>query len=473
MTDSNKLHRLLSRQIQRYYPELEPDLDHNPKLMSLLLSISRTYENFEQDLYLLERSMTLSSKELHELNLKLETAHEIAKIGYWQIDKQTLSFNWSKEIYTILGLDSANGPPTFIELSQYFHPDEAEHVRACVEKSITDGSPFSVEHRFLNPKTNEYKWLLAKTKEGHVDEKFITGILIDIDDRKLAEIAEQETHNKLLSLSRQAGMAEVAASVLHNIGNILNSANISINMISELELPSYQQKLFNAIAMIKQHQHALLPFFKDDEKGRLIPSFLIELSNTLEPLTQAQSQEVENIKECLNHIKEIVEMQNTISGISTLKEEINLLSLIELATSMTSNIIDKQILSIENKLSRAPIIKADKTKLLQILVNLLGNANDAIADLRIRPKITLQLSENDHQIKISITDNGMGISKENLNKIFQFGFSTKTSGHGFGLHGSAIFAKEMGGSLIAQSEGPQQGATFSLTLPMAATEGES
>jgi signal transduction histidine kinase len=69
-------------------------------------------------------------------------------------------------------------------------------------------------------------------------------------------------------------------------------------------------------------------------------------------------------------------------------------------------------------------------------------------------------------VRISVTDNGVGIRPEHLTHIFEHGFTTRKDGHGFGLHSGAIAAKEMGGSLAVYSAGPDQGATFTLSLPL-------
>ena len=111
----------------------------------------------------------------------------------------------------------------------------------------------------------------------------------------------------------------------------------------------------------------------------------------------------------------------------------------------------------------------EKQKVLQILVNLVKNAADALGENSKEPRgITLLTTlEEGNRVKISVRDNGIGISQENLTRIFAHGFTTKKTGHGFGLHTGALAAKEMGGALIAQSDGHGTGATFILELPFA------
>jgi len=73
-------------------------------------------------------------------------------------------------------------------------------------------------------------------------------------------------------------------------------------------------------------------------------------------------------------------------------------------------------------------------------------------------------------VKFSVIDNGVGIASENLTRIFSYGFTTRQNGHGFALHSAALAARQMGGSLTCHSAGPEQGATFTLELPLSPPE---
>jgi signal transduction histidine kinase len=113
-----------------------------------------------------------------------------------------------------------------------------------------------------------------------------------------------------------------------------------------------------------------------------------------------------------------------------------------------------------------PVISTDKHKVLQILVNLVRNAKDACNETGHTDKrIVVRMTDAPHAVRISVTDNGVGISAANLVRVFNHGFTTKPKGHGFGLHSGALAAQELGGSLTVQSDGPGQGATFTLELP--------
>jgi signal transduction histidine kinase len=114
-----------------------------------------------------------------------------------------------------------------------------------------------------------------------------------------------------------------------------------------------------------------------------------------------------------------------------------------------------------------PPVMTDKHKVLMILVNLISNAKYAMdetpADQRILT-VKMDVPAAD-KVRIEIRDNGMGIAQEMVTRIFQYGFTTRKDGHGFGLHSSALAAQELGGSLSVHSEGPGCGATFTLELP--------
>ena len=109
---------------------------------------------------------------------------------------------------------------------------------------------------------------------------------------------------------------------------------------------------------------------------------------------------------------------------------------------------------------------AEKHRALQILVNLIRNAKQSCAASGHREnKLRIQMTAENGHVRIAVSDTGVGISPENLTRIFDHGFTTKKDGHGFGLHNAALTAKELGGALTAQSEGPGHGATFVLELP--------
>ena len=139
---------------------------------------------------------------------------------------------------------------------------------------------------------------------------------------------------------------------------------------------------------------------------------------------------------------------------------------------MCGDIFQKRDIIINKNMKDSPIIMTDKSKVLQIIVNLVQNAKDALTTPGYQVPIkcinlSVEAKTGDPtKINLLVEDNGVGIKKADLISIFSMGFTTKPTGHGFGLHSSALIAKELGGELRAMSSGEGKGATFILTIPV-------
>jgi signal transduction histidine kinase len=179
-------------------------------------------------------------------------------------------------------------------------------------------------------------------------------------------------------------------------------------------------------------------------------------------------EELENLSKNIEHIKDIVAVQQSYATHVGLIEPVQVIDLVEDALRMNAAGLERHEIHTTREYDpHPPVINADKHKILQILVNLIRNAKQACDDSgRIDKQLVIRVFNGDDSVKISATDNGIGIPAENLNRIFNHGFTTRKNGHGFGLHNAALAAKEMGGLLYVSSPGPGQGATFTLELPV-------
>ena len=144
--------------------------------------------------------------------------------------------------------------------------------------------------------------------------------------------------------------------------------------------------------------------------------------------------------------------------------EIGIPQLVEDALRINAEELLRHGVTIQREFEAVPPVRADQHKVLQILVNLLRNADDALNAAAPGERIlSLRICRNgDDRVRILVRDTGIGIASENLIRLFGHGFTTKRDGHGFGLHSGAVAAKEMGGALRAASEGLGRGATFTL-----------
>jgi ligand-binding sensor domain-containing protein/signal transduction histidine kinase len=288
----------------------------------------------------------------------------------------------------------------------------------------------------------------------------------EIEERKRMQLEIERVHRELLESSRLAGMAEIATNVLHNVGNVLNSVNVSASLVTDSVKKSKASSLAKVVLMFNEHKHDLGTFFTNDPKGKQLPAYLNQLSEQLLADQGTAISELNSLQGNIEHIKEIVTMQQSYARVSGVKEIVNLRDLVEDSLRMNTGSFNRHGLEVIREFADVPPLNIEKHKVLQILVNLVRNAKHACDDSgRTDKRLTVRMASSDDRITISVTDNGVGILPENLTRIFSHGFTTKKNGHGFGLHSGALAAKEMSGSLSVSSDGPGWGATFTLELP--------
>jgi signal transduction histidine kinase len=288
---------------------------------------------------------------------------------------------------------------------------------------------------------------------------------LEIEERRKMQLEVERAHRELLETSRMAGMSEIATNVLHNVGNVLNSVNISASLASEGVKRSKLTNLAKLTNMLQEHEHDLGAFVTSDPKGRQVPAYLAKLTEHLLADQAATVQELDSLGRNVEHIKEIVAMQQNYAKVSGVKEIVNVHDLVEDSLRLNLGALERHGVKVIRDYQKVPPINVEKHKILQILINLLRNAKYACDDsVRADKQLTVRVASGDGRLKISVEDNGIGIPPENLTRIFNHGFTTRSDGHGFGLHSGALAARELGGSLTVHSDGLGKGATFTLDL---------
>ncbi len=277
------------------------------------------------------------------------------------------------------------------------------------------------------------------------------------------------THDQLVRASRHAGMAEVATGVLHNVGNVLNSVNVSATLIQTYVRDSRFASVSKVAGLLAENEGRLAEFLTADSRGRQLPGFLAALGTQLESEQAVLLAETKALANNIDHIKEVVSRQQAYANLSGVTENLAPAALVEEALAIKAQSMERHRIEIVRNYSETAQVAVDRHKVLQILINLFANAKHAIAhydgpDRRVTIGIHSGVAG---QVCIEVHDTGEGISAENLTRIFQYGFTTKEDGHGFGLHSGANAAREMGGLLSVASAGPGRGATFTLELPAA------
>jgi len=356
---------------------------------------------------------------------------------------------------------------------EFIHPDDCPLVAQKVEEMRSGKAVTDVELRVLRH-NGEFLWI-AWSATPVPAEGIFYGYGRDISARREADAEMERLNHELIDISRQAGMAEVATNVLHNVGNVLNSVNVACAVVTEKVRQSRLTNVARIADLLRRHTGDLARFFTEDPVGQKLPEFLAKLAERLALEQNAILDEIRSLGSNIDHIKEIVSVQQTYArNTGGIRETLPVQSLVEDALRMSEGALVRHRVTVVREYSDTPPVCVEKHKVLQILLNLVSNAKYAVSDNgRELKQLVVRVSrEQDHAL-VSLMDNGIGIPPENLTRIFSHGFTTKKNGHGFGLHSSVLAAKELGGQLSAASDGLGCGATFTLELPIPASQPEN
>lgn len=351
-----------------------------------------------------------------------------------------------------------------------FTEDRARDAHADEQQIIKTGESIIAKVERTPQGDGKVSWWIStkipwRDKDGHIIGTF--GVSKDITALKQAEAELEAAHQRLIETSRLAGMAEVATDVLHNVGNVLNSVNVSCSLTVDRVKASKIVNLSKAAALLMENRERLGEFFTHDQRAQQIPTYLSALAEHFSHEQSALLQELEQLLKHVEHIKQIVAMQQSYAKVAGVIETINPTQLVDDAIQINGAALTRHEVQLQTDFEAVPMIQTEKHRVLQILVNLIRNAKYALDESKRTDKLlTIKLGRNggDH-VKIEVIDNGVGIPPENLTRIFGHGFTTRRNGHGFGLHSSALAIKELGGSLTAHSDGVGKGAKFVLLLP--------
>jgi signal transduction histidine kinase len=440
--------------------------------------MSTCYEELERDRKRVDRGNKLMMEELTELTAEMERLIEQLRVqnlnfqaaldnmsqGLCLLDAAGRLTVANRRFLEIYGLTDRAGRPgrsmaQILEESPYLeHPDgffalTSTSQAGTLPQQLTDGRVIQIIHQPL-------------ARGGSVDT------YEDITERRKADAELAIAHRQLLDISRQAGMAEVATGVLHNVGNVLNSVNVSTSLLSEYVRKSKGSGLVRVAALLDEHAGNLGEFVTNHPQGKHLTNYVQKLAQHLTAERESMLAELDTLREKVEHINEIVAMQQSFAMVAGVQERITVADLIEDSLKLDVASLDRHAVAIVREYEDAPAINVDKHKALQILVNLVSNAKHACVESGRADSCTImRVVQAGNLVNISVIDNGVGIASENLARIFNHGFTTRKSGHGFGLHSSALAARELGGTLTVHSEGPGRGATFTLALPLEPSPG--
>jgi DNA-binding LacI/PurR family transcriptional regulator/signal transduction histidine kinase len=294
----------------------------------------------------------------------------------------------------------------------------------------------------------------------------------DLEEKVEARTRElRTTQRQLLETAHQAGMAEMAVGVLHNVGNLLNSVSVCAEEISVHAASPHTEGLQRALQLLAEHRGDLPGFFAGDPRGALLPDYLDRIAGELGRDQAGAKEEARQLLEKIAVIRDTIRALQDLARHgrqAVLREHVDVAGLVEAVLEIQRPLLVRHAVRLRRELaSRLPTLLTERAKLIHVLVNLVKNAVEAMRDRPEAERLLSVVAEPDDtgRVRIAITDTGEGIAPENLEKVFSFGFTTKADGHGFGLHTCALHAGQLGGMLQVESPGLGRGATFTLLLP--------
>jgi PAS domain S-box-containing protein len=395
-----------------------------------------------------------------------------APLGIAYIDRGGKFLRFNQAFCAMLDLEQAE--LAVRTLGDVTCSDDIVQVSTELERLWNGDVQFVDIEKRLTRKDGSLIWVRTTTslvREAGAAPEYAVEFLRDISVRKDTALELERVHKQLMTASRQAGMAEVATNVLHNVGNILNSVNISASLVIERVKQSKAPGVSRLAALLQEQGAAVGEFMASDERGKRIPEYLTSLGDTLLGDQKMALEELASLRENLEHIKDTVAMQQSYAKLCGVTETVAVADLVEDSLRLNAGAFVRHGVTLRREFSDVPPITVDKHKVLQILVNLVRNAKYACDESGRSDKLlTLRIEKAPAGVRICVIDNGVGIPAENMSRLFTHGFTTRVDGHGFGLHSGALAAQELGGSLQVTSDGPGCGATFLLELPCSPAE---
>jgi PAS domain S-box-containing protein len=351
------------------------------------------------------------------------------------------------------------------------NPDDLPRYRGLqcqIESGQSDA--YVLEMRFV-PRNGREVWgrlsvAVVRGEAGRIVQETI--ILEDITVCKQTGQELAESRKALTTASRAAAMAEIATGVVHNVGNVINSVNVSVNVVAESLRQSHIGSVAKLSTLLHEHAGDLGAFLSTDPRGQRILPYLDTLAEHLGGEQKRLRAEIESLRGNLDHIKDIVSMQQSYAKVAGVEEMVPPSDLFADAFRLNAVALSRHDIEVVREFAPTPLVRVERNKVIQILINVIQNAKYALDESgRSNRRLVLRTETAVDKVRFIITDNGVGIPPENIGRIFSHGFTTRKDGHGFGLHSAILTAQEMGGTLKAQSDGPGRGASFILELPCA------
>ena len=416
-----------------------------------------------QDALRLEK---LNQELQHGKNL-LTLATQAAGIACWEFDLSHGRMLWTENEIASLKASNLDVRTHIDVLLAWIHPADAAQARATIRRAARQRREIcALRLRIESPHGRIHLQSHARVlRDARGRIARLLGVSWDVTEQVRQEERRVMLQLQLQEASRQAGMAEVATGVLHSVGNVLNSLGVSAALLTTHLRDSRVGNVKRVATLLGEHSLALGDFFSRDRRGQELPVYLHQLGERLLDEHRELYCEARALSTHVEHIDTIIAAQQAYARRGGVLERVEVTELIEHAIVLYFP--SAADITVRKEYQPVGEVIIDRHKVLQILANLLSNARQALRCAERARVLTVRVRRVPEQaVQIEIEDTGSGIRPEAMARLFEFGFTTKQDGHGFGLHSSAILATEMGGELRAESAGADRGACFTLRLPM-------
>jgi signal transduction histidine kinase len=288
-------------------------------------------------------------------------------------------------------------------------------------------------------------------------------IVSDITERIKAQEQLKAAQKELIEKAHHAGMFDIASSNLHNVGNLLNSIVTSTHVIKEITKKPYIEKLKKANEMLSHNlDKAETPIINAPDNDTLL-KYYFHLEQQISSEIKVINDEIERLGKKAQSIDHVIKSQQEYVSFGTITDEHDLVEIINDVIKIHSKQLDQNSIKVVVSGDDDYKIQAQRVKMIHILTNLIKNAIDSMQNTPIDSRVLgFRLQTEKNYIILKVSDQGIGIEKENITKIFYFGFNSEENEFDDGLHSSANYMAEMGGKIWAESEGKNKGATFCL-----------
>ena len=320
------------------------------------------------------------------------------------------------------------------------------------------------------------------------NEKVPQGVYIEIAGRPLQDelgkrrggvivfrdVTERKRTDEALARAYTQGRLEIVDTLLHNIGNAINSVTIGIGTVYENLVKNRLTSRLRALAdAIEGHQDDFGGYVTNHPQGQKVAPFIIGLADDFMSQDQKLAETVSRVQQRAEHIADIVRMQKSLGKSSVYRKDINLRQAIDGAITVLAESIKKRDIEVHVECNNTPEeIRTQESQFHQMLVNLIKNSVEAIDELAASiglsepPSIKIRCNVKLNSFILEVIDNGIGIEKDKFTIIFGGDYTTKASGSGLGLHSIANFVDGLDGKIYPLSDGFGKGATIRVILPL-------